>query len=459
MNLTKNILLFFLITALLSGCSYLRMTYERARLYFSASGSRTPDDIKHALPEQCGVLTGRLVSDSLEGRPFVIIAFSTQFSRNCIVDYTVLPEPGPYMLYVPEGEYNILAFADFNGNLICEQNEFVGQRENPDVVSVAPGQVVGELDIVISSAGKKLFDFPIDLKIPHHKDTKPIALEHGGIINFDDEIFSRKYGSIGLWSPSEFIERVGVNVYALEKFDATKTPILFVHASGGTPRDWELIVNNIDRHRYQPWFFYYPSGLGLETLSDLLYEKLNALYKRYKFGRLFITAHSMGGLVVRSLINQYGSDMHAHYLRLFVSIGTPWGGIDRAKWAGQSPLKSLEYIPPSWKDLASGSKFIEDLYKKKIPPHLTFYLFFGYKGDNPLLKGADDGTVALKSQLDLRAQSEATRCFGFNEDHVSILFSREVLGLYNELLANIETKPIFQKGLHTTKETNRKKLH
>jgi len=438
MKLSKSILLLFLITALLSGCSYLKMTYKKSRLYFPAFRSPTPDHIKQALPEKCGVLMGKVVSESLEGRPFVILAFSTQFSRNRIADYTALPEPGPYMLYVPEGRYNILAFADFNKNLICEQNEFVGQHENPDIVSVAAGQVVGELDIVISSTGKKLFDFPIDLKIPYHENDKPISLEDGGMISLDDEIFSRKYGSTGLWSPSEFIEQVGVNIYSLEKYDKTKTPILFVHASGGTPKDWESIVNKIDRHRYQPWFFYYPSGLRLKTLSDLLYEKLNAIYSRYKFERLFITAHSMGGLVVRSFINQYGSDMHCDYLRLFVSISTPWGGVDRAKWAGHSVFKPLEYIPASWKDLASGSKFIENLFQKEIPPQIKFYLLFGYKGDNLLLKGADDGAVALKSQLDLRAQSEATRCYGFNEDHVSILFSKQVLGLYDKLLTNVE---------------------
>ena len=74
---------------------------------------------------------------------------------------------------------------------------------------------------------------------------------------------------------------------------------------------------------------------------------------------------------------------------------------------------------------------------EELPPQVRFCLFFGYKDDNILLKGVDDGSVALKSQLDPRAQSEAARCFGFNENHVSILFSKEVIRRHKEMLDNV----------------------
>ncbi|MBT8491229.1 MAG: hypothetical protein KJN62_09280, partial [Deltaproteobacteria bacterium] len=89
-------------------------------------------------------------------------------------------------------------------------------------------------------------------------------------------------------------------------------------------------------------------------------------------------------------------------------------------------------------DLASGSTFIESLFRKKLPCDIIYGLFFGYRGDKLILSGADDGTVALKSQLDFRAQSEAIRCFGFNEDHISILFTEEVLRRYKKMLAFID---------------------
>ena len=433
MKTADYISLLFVLTALLSGCRHLTMTIEQVKSRFHTTSSPTPHKLEQALPEKYGVLMGKVIGEASTRKRVVVIAFSHDLSRNRIGNYTVLPEPGPYLLYVPEGIYNILVFVDVNDNFICEANESVGQHENPDTIRVSAGEVVGELNIVISSAQIKPFDSPVELKVSQRQD-RPRSLEDGGTVHLDDKIFSRKYGSIGLWDPSKFIKEVGVDVYARDAFDETKTPILFVHGSGGTPRDWEFIVNRINEDCYQPWFFYYPSGLRLKTLADLLHERLDALYNKYKFHELCITAHSMGGLIVRSFIDRHEFDAPGYDLKLFVSISTPWGGIDRA---GLAKEHRLFVFPPSWKDLASGSEFIDNLFQKRIPPKVNFCLFFGYKGDNLLLKGADDGSVALKSQLDFRAQLEATRSYGFNENHVTILFSEEVFTRYSEVLYNI----------------------
>jgi len=441
MKTTNYISLLFLLTALLSGCRYLTMTLEQVKSRFHTTSSSTTHRMERALPEKYGVLMGKVISATSTRKRLVVIAFSHELSRNTIGDYTVLPEPGPYLLYVPEGIYRILVFADVNDNFICETNELVGQHENPDFARVSAGEVVGERNIVISNARIKPFDSPVELNLSRGKD-KPRSLEDGGTVHLDDEIFSRKIGSIGLWTPSKFIKEVGVDIYARDGFDEKKTPILFVHGSGGTPRDWEFIVNSVNEDCYQPWFFYYPSGLRLKILADLLYERLDALYNKYKFHQLCITAHSMGGLIVRSFIDRHEFNAPGYDLKLFVSISTPWGGIDRARSAKE---QGLFVFPPSWKDLASGSEFMDNLFQKRIPPEVNFCLFFGYKGDNLLLKGADDGSVALKSQLDFRAQLEATRSYGFNENHVTILFSEEVFARYSEVLyktARCQEKPI-----------------
>jgi pimeloyl-ACP methyl ester carboxylesterase len=65
------------------------------------------------------------------------------------------------------------------------------------------------------------------------------------------------------------------------------------------------IAGGIDSRRFQALFFYYPSGLRLQTLADLLYEKLDLLYERYGFHELSIVAHSMGGLIVRAYLETY----------------------------------------------------------------------------------------------------------------------------------------------------------
>ncbi|HID28624.1 MAG TPA: hypothetical protein EYP19_01320, partial [Desulfobacterales bacterium] len=207
MKATNYISLLFLLIALLSGCRYLTMTLEQVKSRFHTTSSSSPQRLERALPEKYGVLMGKVISEAPTDKRVVVIAFSQELSGNTIGDYTVLSEPGPYLLYVPEGIYRILLFVDVNDNFICETNEFVGQHENPDFARVSAGEVVGECNIVISRGRIKPFDSPVELKLSHAKD-KPRSLEDGGTVHLDDEIFSRKYGSIGLWTPSKFIKEV-----------------------------------------------------------------------------------------------------------------------------------------------------------------------------------------------------------------------------------------------------------
>jgi pimeloyl-ACP methyl ester carboxylesterase len=432
MSLRHKLIFLLLITLLFSGCAYIDMVFKRFKLNFIPHNRSEPEDIKQSSPEKCGVLMGKIISNIQPTKPLVVVAYSERYSKNRIADYTVLFKPGPYMLYVPEGTYDIVVFEDANGDLLCERDEFLDRFKSNGSVSVEAGQVVGKIDIIITDTGNTYFDYPISLEIPSDTESKSETFVTGGTVDLESEMFSRKYGAIGLWSPSKFVNAVGGSIYALEKYDSSKIPILFVHGSGGTPRDWKYFADNIDRNRYQPWFFYYPSGLRLKTLSDLLQEELRDIYDKYHFKQLYIAAHSMGGLLVRSFMNQYVSDNHPYTIKIFISLSTPWGGIDRAKLAPKNP-KFFNY-PSCWKDLASGSTFIESLFAKKLPCDVIYCLFFGYRGDNLLLSGADDGTVALKSQLDSRAQSETIRCFGFNEDHISILFTEEVLRRFKEML-------------------------
>lgn len=432
MSIRHKIIFLISIILLFSGCADTDMVFKRFKLNFIPHNRPEPEDIKQTSPEKCGVLMGKIISNTQRTKPLVVVAYSERYSKNRIADYTVLFNPGPYMLYVPEGTYDIVVFEDADGDFLCERGEFLDRFESNGSVSVEAGQVVGKLDIIITDTGNKHFDYPISLEIPSDTGSKLKTLVTGGTVDLESEMFSRKYGAIGLWSPSKFVNAVGGSIYALEKYDSSKIPILFVHGSGGTPRDWKYFAGNIDRNRYQPWFFYYPTGLRLKTLSDLLQEELKGVYDKYQFKQLYIVAHSMGGLIVRSFINQYVSDNHPYTIKIFVSLSTPWGGIESAKLAPKNP-KIFNY-PACWKDLASGSIFIESLLNKKLPCDIIYCLFFGYRGDKLLLSGADDGTVALKSQLNFHVQSEAIRCFGFNEDHISILFTEEVLRRFKEML-------------------------
>jgi len=409
------------LVALIIGCNYLELMEEE---YLVDS------------PKKSCVLMGEIKEKGRTSRPVLVVAFSKQYSVKQkaqiirVADSILLKEPGPYMLYVAEGEYNVAAFIDFNENLLYESDDFAGWHGMPDIASVKSEQVMGGLDIVVSEKTDKSFGFPISIKASEYHDKKNPSLENEGAIDLDDKIFSRKYSSMGLWSPARFVIKAGINIYSLEKYDKSKTPILYIHGAGGSPRDFNYLVKNINQDLYQPWFFYYPSGMKIEKISDILYKKIEVLHHKYKFKALYITAHSIGGLVSRALINKYDSERKFDFLRLYISISTPYGGNEVSRLG-------VEYSPAHiscWEDVATGSEFLKELFVKKMPPKIRFYLFFGYAGDSRISKDLDDGIISLKSQLDPKAKSEAVVTCGFDEDHVSILSSNKMLEKYNEIL-------------------------
>ena len=410
------------LVALIIGCNYLELVEEQ---YLDDS------------PKKSCVLMGEITKTGQTSRPVLVVAFSKQYSNRQkaqiirVADSILLKEPGPYMLHVTEGEYIIAAFTDFNENLLYESDDFAGWYGMPDTASVKSEQVMAGLDIVVSEKKDNPFGFPISIKAADYEDKKNPYFEYEGVVDLNDEIFSRKYSSMGLWFPAEFIIKAGIHIYSLEQYDKSKTPILYIHGAGGSPRDFNYLVKNINRDIYQPWFFYYPSGLKIEKISDILYKKIEVLHNKYNFKVLYITAHSMGGLVSRSLINKYDSERRFDFLKLYISISTPYGGNEVSRLG-------VEYSPAHiscWEDVATGSQFLNGLFIKKMPPKIRFYLFFGYAGDSMISKDPDDGKISLKSQLDPKAKSEAALTYGFDEDHVSILSSHKMLEKYNEVLS------------------------
>jgi hypothetical protein len=126
----------------------------------------------------------------------------------------------------------------------------------------------------------------------------------------------------------------------------------------------------------------------------------------------------MGGLVGRRAVNELCREGRPEYLRLYASFDTPYGGVEGVVGA----VKRGTELVPSWVDVAAGSPFLTQLHAAPLPPDLPFHLFFGWgkdghHGPSP----AGDGTIALASQLDPRAQAVASGMSGFGDTHVGIL--------------------------------------
>ena len=391
-----------------------------------------------------GVLAGSIRGAVTGNSPIAVVAFATSYSArenrrsDHLSSHILLPQPGPYALFVPAGRYKILAFVDTNRNFVLEPDEFAGRLDQPGAVALKANQIAANLDIELKQPGFQRFDFPVSLENLPLRQVPKYVLEYGGTIGLDNDIFRRKYASMGLWQPEDFVEKIGVHLYALQPFDPSRIPVLFVHGINGTPLDWKYLARGIDSHRFQPWFYYYPSGLRLNLISGLLHEKIQAIQQRYGFEKLVVVAHSMGGLVSRGFINRRAGLAGDGCLYKFVSISTPWGG-DKSAKAG---LSSSPVSVPSWEDVAEGSQFIEELYQQALPSSLEFYLFFSYGGNRRFHRDANDGTVTLPSQLDPRAKSTARRVEGFHEDHITVLSSSDVEQKLNELLAVGNSPPL-----------------
>jgi len=419
------------------GCGYVQMVGNEISDSIAAIELQGPAITSEPETEAISVVMGKVTGRLSHDVPVVVVAFTKKFSANQntqtmqLVDYRMLSRPGPYTMFVPAGHYNLLAFIDSNRNFILEPHEFAGQYGSPDLVSLKAYKVMGDLDIQLSTPGKKRFDNAISLQKLALREPNAKALENGGTVQLYNEIFLKKYGEKGLWRPDVFIEKFGADIYAPEKYDPAKTPVLFVHGAGGTPRDWIYLEKMVDRQHFQSWFYYYPSGLRLKAVSDLLYHKIKHLHETYQFKRLYVVAHSMGGLVARSFINRAGTDATGETLRVFLTISTPWAGEKSAKMGvNNSPV----YVA-SWEDMAPDSQFLDGLYQKKIPPQVNFYIFFSYGGSKRIHWDANDGTVTLQSQLDPRAKSSASRIDGFYENHTGILHSGDTGAKFEQILA------------------------
>jgi pimeloyl-ACP methyl ester carboxylesterase len=378
------------------------------------------------------LLFGEITSVSPYKKPIIVVAYRNQNGAVTIADYAVLSGSGQYEILVQEGNYEIFAFEDQNGDLSYSRNEWAGYYGKPDKVTTQMGGVVFGLDIILRPEAEHPGPvFTSALKAFSGGNRKP-STSAGAVANLEDPVFSAENGLAGFWAPLEYFKKTGCNIFFIEPYDSKKTPILFVHGAAGSPQDWLYFIKHLDRSRYQPWIFYYPSGARLDTTAFLLRTKLYGLYRKYQFETLYVVAHSMGGLVARAAMIE--NDNFQSSLKLFISISTPWGGEQRAKTGvEQSPA-----VIPSWKDMEPDSEFIKYVLGTKLASSIRYYLFFGHKGGGSLFRQNNDNTVTLESMLDLRAQADALKVTGLNEDHVSILSSPEMMAQFQSVLASTE---------------------
>jgi pimeloyl-ACP methyl ester carboxylesterase len=169
----------------------------------------------------------------------------------------------------------------------------------------------------------------------------------------------------------------------------------------------------------------------LERAGRFLANVVQDIRGIYGVDKIYVVAHSMGGLVSRNFVLRTLENPKDHCVEKYITISTPWNGHSMAE-------KGVDYVStpvPSWNDMVPGSPYIKDLFTRQLKSKVAYYLVFGYLADS-----GDDGTVAITSQLVLPAQQDAVLVRGFNMGHVPILSSPDLLQFVEEVLADAENE-------------------
>jgi pimeloyl-ACP methyl ester carboxylesterase len=392
--------------------------------------------------DQNAVISGTVTTDHEPRGPLIVGLLSQDKSGPFLLDHFVTEKPGPWIFAVAPGTYWLGAFEDIDGD--GRYDEEPALRPDPkQPIALASGQKLEGVELRIPLQGRFTRDkFTLsdlqarDSADQHHVSVFALSVA-GQVTTLADPRFSREVATKGMWQFYDFLLDTRPGIYFLQAYDPTKIPVLFVHGIAGTPLDFAPLIDRLDRTRFQPWVFYYPSGARLENLAALLTQLFVRLRMQHGFDRAAVVAHSMGGLVTRGFLLQDYETNAADVVRTYVTISSPLGGMASAgKGVEVSPI-----VVRSWYGLAPGSEYLDGLFyedpagktkRRRLPRTMSYHLLFGFRGAGP-----DDGIVALSSQLRHEAQEEAHTERGFDETHTSILQSAAVADYLNEVLATL----------------------
>lgn len=386
--------------------------------------------------EQAVPVSGRVTfaGGQTSARPVIVALFREKPDANGkrLEMYKVMYQGGEFTFLRPPGNYYLLAFEDRNENFIFDADEPVGWYGAPTLIQARAGARYENLQLVLRPAPAARRELP-QLYAP---DIPRLAMETddhkiGVVMPLDSPQFAEETGRLGMWEPVRFVHEYGGGIFFLQPYEEGKIPVLFVHGVGGYPQSFRALIANLDRTKFQPWVMQYPSGVRLPLVTEAFEKALIELQVRHRFPRLFLVAHSMGGLVTRGAIARLEDDHAADMIGLFVTISTPWNG----NTAAAAGVEHSPVVMPCWYDMATGSPFLRELRATSLPAGMPYHLLFGYKSGG-IVRESSDGTIALASMLPRDEQEAAVRVEGFDETHVSILDAPAVSAALNRILAD-----------------------
>ena len=354
-----------------------------------------------------------------------------------IVDHFVLERPGPWAFASGPGTFRVAAFEDSNSDVAYEPGEpFVGTSVERPIACSAGAQIKG-IVISIPAQPTERFDREVDVislqalsADERAERTLGQLTAVGEVTTLADPRFDLTKSPDGLWRPYDYMLTSHPGVYFLEPYDPRKIPVLFVHGITGSPANFAYLIEHLDRTRFQAWVYNYPTGINLSAVADHLNQTVEKIQLRYHVRRIAVVTHSMGGLVARGFILRHALTSSAAEIPLFVSMSTPWEGLDSAAFG----VKYSPVVVDVWRDVAPGSDYLQSLFDVSLPKETKFHLMFAFRRKSASFGESDDQTVPVASALGSRAQREAVRIYGFDDSHNGILEDPATSVLLDRLL-------------------------
>ena len=373
--------------------------------------------------ENTGIFKGKVnVTSGQKGNVLVVLIRNAGRNTLSVERHVQVDEHGKYIIYAVPSTYLLGTFVDKDNNGLYSKGEHARMYGDLKPLTLAKGQVV---TVNMNITGEPKWKVPSDTQVLRRESLSMKNI--GRVVSLDNPMFEPEAGPLGLWRPIDYLQKYGAGLFMLQKYKKNRIPVIFVHGANGASGDWRHMISTLDKKHFQPWVFNYPSGVRLDLASNYLKLAVSELQRKYKMKQIYLVSHSMGGLVTRSFIMKYRESfpVSAKNIRLVMTINSPMMGIASAGIG----VKYSPIMVPSWRDVASGSAFIQKIHAWSWPKELPYHLVFSYQHGE-----GDDGVVDLESQIPLKLQDEATRIHGFNNSHAGILHDKVFINKFQKIL-------------------------
>jgi triacylglycerol esterase/lipase EstA (alpha/beta hydrolase family) len=173
-------------------------------------------------------------------------------------------------------------------------------------------------------------------------------------------------------STLSFAQARDAKINMRKPYDSAKIPVLFVHGLWDTKETWLPMLHALERDaqlssKYQFWTFEYDTYMPFWIGAAELRSELDRIAKEHpKHKKIVLVGHSMGGLISRMVLTDYGGPRRTDVQRA-IFIAAPHRGSDWGKLA----------FTPALAGLSPNEAAYQTLNRMPMSKNVPFHLIIG----------------------------------------------------------------------------------